>query len=221
MIKAIFLDYTGTMVMEDEPNTRALLKYFITHSDIKDPNEVLRIVWGKVKELEAESYGAHFIRNDEKADQILQYCAANCGLNGDLDYMHGLWRKIWVHAPLFDDVKPFFERMKLPIYVISNDDLCYLEESFRIKDLHPAGIISAETVRACKPNSAIFEEALRAAGVKPEEAVHIGDSVTSDVEGARAVGITPVYLSRSGNADIQGVTVIRSLDEYDPDISEH
>ena len=37
MIKAIFIDYTGTMVQEDEPYTRELLGYFIAHSDLKDP----------------------------------------------------------------------------------------------------------------------------------------------------------------------------------------
>ena len=46
------MDYTGTMVPDDETNTRALLKYFIAHSDLKDPKEILKIVWGKIKELE-------------------------------------------------------------------------------------------------------------------------------------------------------------------------
>ena len=200
--------------MEDEPYTRELLKYFISHSGIKEPREVLRIVWGKVKELEAASFGDSFIKNDERVDRILSYCVENCGLNGDLELMHEMWRKIWVHAPLFDDVKPFFERTELPIYVISNDDLCYLEESFSLKGIRPAGIISAETVRACKPHRAIFEEALRVANAAPHEVVHIGDSVTSDVEGAKAVGITPIYLARNGKADMPGVTVINSLDEY-------
>lgn len=220
MIKAIFIDYTGTMVQEDEPYTRELLGYFIAHSDLKDPGEVLRVVWGKVKELEAVSYGDHFIRNDEKVEKILEYCRENHGLHGDLTYMHDVWRKIWVHAPLYDDVKPFFERNGLPIYILSNDDLCYLEESIRIKDLHPAGIISAETVRACKPHRAIFEKALEMAGVRPDEAVHIGDSVVSDVEAAKAVGIKPVYLARMGDAVLDGVTVIRSLEELHGDTWE-
>ena len=47
MIKAIFMDYTGTMVPDDEPNTRALLKYFMTHSELKDPKEILKIVWAR------------------------------------------------------------------------------------------------------------------------------------------------------------------------------
>ena len=215
MIKAIFLDYTGTMVMEDEPYTREILKYFMEHSDLKDPKEVLNVVWTRIKELEAESYGENFVKNDEKVDIILDHCVKNHNLKGDLNYIHEVWRKIWVHAPLFDDVKPFFERSTLPIYIISNDDLCYLEESVKLKGLKPAGIISAESVRACKPHPKIFEKALEIAGINCDEAVLIGDSITSDVEAAKAVGIRPIYLSRSKDMDLEGVQVIRSLDNID------
>ncbi len=213
MTKAVFIDYTGTMVKEDEPYTRELLSYFMEHSDLKDPGEILKVVWGKVKETEAESSGDAFIRLDERTDRILDFCVKNCGLTGDLEYMHSVWSKIWVHAPLFDDVKPFFERCSLPIYVLSNDDLCYLEESMRLKDLHPAGIISSEMARACKPDRAIFEKALETAGVRPEEAMLIGDSVTSDIQPALKLGITPGYISRKDDVTLEGVRGIRSLDE--------
>ena len=83
----------------------------------------------------------------------------------------------------------------------------------KIKGLHPTGIISSEMAGACKPNKLIFEKALEVSGVKPEEAVHIGDSVTSDVEPAKSLGITPVYISRKEPVELSGVRVIRSLDE--------
>lgn len=212
-IKAIFMDYTGTMVQEDEPYTRELLGYFMKHSDLKDPQEILKVVWGQVKEIEAKSYGDQFIKNDERAKQILAYCQEHYGLNGDLAYMLEVWRNIWIKAPLYDDVKPFFEKSGLPIYVLSNDDLSYLQESMRLKDLHPAGIISAELARACKPHPAIFEKAMEVAGIAPEEVIHIGDSMVSDVEPAKALGIKPIYLSRSREVSVDGVRVIRSLQE--------
>ncbi len=213
MLKAYFIDYTGTMVKEDEPYTRELLAYFATHSDLKDPRDILGVVWGMIKEIEAGCSGDSFIKNDEKVDRILSSCVEKHGLKGDLNYMHDVWRKVWVHAPLYEDVKPFFERSSVPVYVLSNDDLGYLEESMKIKELNPAGIISAEMVRACKPDRAIFEKALKIAGVRPDEVIHIGDSVTSDVEPALKMGITPIYISRKNDAIIDGVRVIRSLDE--------
>ena len=217
MIKAIFLDYTGTMVKEDEPYTRELLKYFLTHSNFKSPTEVLGVVWGKIKEYEAQSVGDNFIKNHEKVSRILEYCKENYGLQGDFEYIHETWQKVWVYAPLYEDVEPFFERSKLPIYVLSNDDTCFLEESMKIKDLHPAGIVSAETARACKPNRLIFEKAFEMAGVKPEEVMFIGDSIKSDIEPALALGINPVLIVRNPNGepgkDLSNVRVIRTLDE--------
>ena len=215
MLKAIFIDYTGTMVREDEPYTRELIAYFMAHSNLKSPGEILKVVWSKVKEIESASHGDSFAGVDERTDRILEYCRENCGLQGDFKYMHEVWSKIWVHAPLYEDVKPFFERAKLPIYVLTNDDLCYVEESMRIKGLKPAGIISAETAKACKPDPAIFKKALEIAGVSESEVIHIGDSLTSDVEPAVKLGITPIYLSRGKKAELQGVRVISSLDELE------
>ena len=215
MIKAIFIDYTGTMVREDEPYTRELIAYFMAHSDLKSPVEILKVVWTKVKEIEATSRGDSFEPVDVRTDRILDYCVENCGLTGDLKYMHEVWSKIWVHAPLYDDVKPFFERAKLPIYVITNDDLRYVEESMRLKGLKPAGIISADMAKSCKPDPAIFMKALEVAGVSADEVIHIGDSITSDVEPALNLGITPVYISRAKEVTLEGVRVIRSLDEFD------
>ena len=37
------------------------------------------------------------------------------------------------------------------------------------------------------------------AGAEPHEALHVGDQVTSDIQGAQAVGINPVLLDRDGN----------------------
>ncbi len=73
MTKAIFLDYTGTMVKEDEPYTRELLQSFAAHCDLKAPKEILRLVWSKVKEIESESHGASFVKNDEKVERILAW----------------------------------------------------------------------------------------------------------------------------------------------------
>ncbi|MBR6307860.1 MAG: HAD family hydrolase [Lachnospiraceae bacterium] len=213
MIKAIFIDYTGTMVQEDEPYTRELIAYFMAHSDLKSPVEILKVVWTKVKEIEVTSHGDAFEPVDVRTDRILEYCVENCGLVGDLKYMHEVWSKIWVHAPLYDDVKPFFERAKLPIYVITNDDLRYVEESMRLKGLKPAGIISADMAKSCKPDQGIFKKAMETAGVSAEEAVLIGDSLTSDVEPALKLGIAPIYISREKKADLGDVKVVRTLDE--------
>ena len=74
------------------------------------------------------------------------------------------------------------------------------------------GVVSSAVVGFAKPAPEIFRVALDLAGVAPEEALHVGDSLTSDVEGARAAGVRGVLIARRGDAP-EGVEAIRSLEE--------
>jgi HAD superfamily hydrolase (TIGR01549 family) len=215
MIKAVFLDYTGTMVREDDPYTKALVKIFITQSDLKDPAEALKIVWGLIKKWEWEHYQDTFALKDAMIDDILAYCSEHHGMHANPEEVHETWHNAWSYAPLFDDVRPFIERCSLPVYVVTNDDLQYIDLSLADKGLEVAGVISAEMVRANKPHTEILEEALRMAGVEPHEAVLIGDSEASDVPCAQQVGITPILLDRAGKAQRTDIQVVRSLDELE------
>jgi putative hydrolase of the HAD superfamily len=71
-----------------------------------------------------------------------------------------------------------------------------------------------------KPHPRIFRYALEQAGVKPAEAIHVGDHLDADVAGARKVGIGAVLIDRRerfGAADVPpGVPLIRSLSELVP-----
>jgi HAD superfamily hydrolase (TIGR01549 family) len=59
-------------------------------------------------------------------------------------------------------------------------------------------LISALTGHA-KPSPALYETALTRANAVADYTMHIGDSYTLDVLGARAVGITPVLLDRKAS----------------------
>ena len=74
------------------------------------------------------------------------------------------------------------------------------------------GVVTSATVGATKPDARVFATALEVAGCEPAEAVHVGDSLENDVAGARAAGIAPVLLDRTGGSH-DGVTTIASLSE--------
>jgi putative hydrolase of the HAD superfamily len=78
-------------------------------------------------------------------------------------------------------------------------------------ELVDAVVTSAE-VGAAKPEPRVFERALTLARAEPGEALHVGDKVDNDVEGAAAAGIRAVLLQREGEPPA-GVTAIRSLRE--------
>lgn len=76
-------------------------------------------------------------------------------------------------------------------------------------------VITSEDVGFAKPNPAIFDVALRAAGARPEEAVMVGDSWENDVVGALNAGIAPVWFNRFGARRRAGLRVAE-LDSYRP-----
>jgi putative hydrolase of the HAD superfamily len=56
-----------------------------------------------------------------------------------------------------------------------------------------AAVLDSRVVGLAKPDPRIFRLALSEVGAPAERAVHVGDSVQADVEGARAAGIRPLH----------------------------
>lgn len=114
------------------------------------------------------------------------------------------------------DVVPALEALRsrgLRLVVVSNWD-CSLAEW-----LERAGIgalvdetVSSAVVGAAKPAPAVFLRGLELAGCAAAEAVHVGDSVDNDIEGARAVGLRAILVQRAGDPPA-GVETVRSLAE--------
>jgi FMN hydrolase / 5-amino-6-(5-phospho-D-ribitylamino)uracil phosphatase len=61
--------------------------------------------------------------------------------------------------------------------------------------------ILAQDIGVEKPDPGIFEEACRKACCSPQQFMHIGDSLDTDVEGARRAGALSVWLNRDRKAN--------------------
>jgi putative hydrolase of the HAD superfamily len=116
----------------------------------------------------------------------------------------------------YADVEPALRELRergMTLVIASNWD-CSLPEWLRpagIVDLVDGVVTSAE-VGAAKPSPRVFERALAIAGVEPGNALHVGDKIDNDVEGAAAAGVRGVLLQREGEPP-PGVESIRSLQE--------
>jgi putative hydrolase of the HAD superfamily len=98
---------------------------------------------------------------------------------------------------LYEDVLPALERLhgRFRLFAISNGNA----------DLAAIGLarffehaVAARDAGVLKPDPRIFALLLQRAGVVAEHALHAGDDVVADVEGARRAGITPVWVNRVG-----------------------
>jgi len=83
-------------------------------------------------------------------------------------------------------------------------------------------VILSRDIGTRKPDPRIFRYALEKLDVKPEEAIHVGDSIKHDVVGAKKAGIKAVWIKNEGEeAAEEPDHVIRSITELPKVISLH
>ena len=197
MIKAVFIDYTGTTVKEDGEEIREVVRRVCQNSDLHDPKAVLELWWKRMKQYEENSYRENYLTEDEIVDKILRSLTVEIHLR--------------VSAPVFPDAKEFFEKCPVPVFMISNNGIEYVKKGMEEKQLQPEEIICADMVRAYKPHRELFEKALEISGCSADEVLHIGDSYGSDVLGARAAAIRAVLVQRTKGKTYDDVMTVQDL----------
>jgi putative hydrolase of the HAD superfamily len=127
-------------------------------------------------------------------------------------------RKAW---RLFDDVEPALEALhaqRLWLAIISNFDsrIYDLLRAFKLDRYFHAVHISSR-IGAAKPDPMIFHTALRHGGIEGHQALHVGDNLREDVEGAAAAGMKSVLIDRhhdfAGNPRIPRITSLNQIIE--------
>jgi putative hydrolase of the HAD superfamily len=156
----------------------------------------------------------------ERLERLRDRCADEMRRALDIPELdHATARRVMLEALEFTpypDVEPALRDLRergVTVVIASNWD-CSLPEWLGptgILDLVDAVVTSAE-VGAAKPSPRVFERALGVAGVDAAEALHVGDKVDNDIEGAAAAGIRGILLQRDGDPPA-GVESIRSLVE--------
>lgn len=122
---------------------------------------------------------------------------------GFFDELYWLFSKptVWRLYPECLTVLQTLRQQGYVVGVISNWDI-------RLVDLlHGLGLMDwvqhvsiSAVVGWEKPHGNIFAHALDAVGASPARAVHVGDSLHADVQGARQAGMQPLWLRRDGAA---------------------
>jgi putative hydrolase of the HAD superfamily len=122
----------------------------------------------------------------------------------------------------YDDVESSLRLLRsrgLKIGVVSNWDtrLKTISDGLGLTPLVDFIVISAE-VGVRKPDPGIFRMALDRAGVRAEDAIHVGDLLEEDVEGARRAGVRAVLIDRKKRitagkspTDVRVVTTLAEL----------
>lgn len=211
MVKALFADFCGTIVYEDDPAINIITERIYSTGKSNDKSEIGRYWWNDFQSLFLNSYGDNFCLQRELEHKSLVNTIKNFCSSEDAGELSNIMFDYWAKPPIFEESKEFFERCPVPIYLVSNIDNCDIQSAINLHLLKPAGVFTSENARSYKPRKEIFELALKTTGLKPEEVVYIGDSVTSDVNGAKAAGISAIWLNRFGKVNLHNLFEVRDL----------
>jgi len=210
-IKALFVDFYGTIVHEDGEVIKKIIDIIQKTGAVEERWEIDSFWWKDFQTLFQNSYGDTFETQRALEEKSLEHTLAEFQSEADAKELSNLMFEHWVKPPIFEDSKEFFEKSTLPIYIVSNIDTDDINRAVEYHNLKPAGIFTSEDARAYKPRKELFELALKKTGLTPEEVIHIGDSISSDVKGASALGIHTLWLNRFGKEVPDGVRSISSL----------
>ena len=216
---AITVDALGTLVRMEPPAPHLR-------------EQLRRIVGVEVsEELAAKAFGdeiAYYLEHHlegsdpESLSELRDRCAGVLRKSLGLEHVdlaqirEALLASLHFHA--FDDALPALEQLRargLKLVAASNWDSS-LPDVLARAGIAPLldGVVSSAMVGVTKPAPEVFRAALEIAGAPPERALHVGDSLQNDIEGARALGMGAVLVAREGvGPGADAVPVISALTE--------
>lgn len=102
--------------------------------------------------------------------------------------------------PAFEETPGFvrWAASRWAVGVLSNVDEDLFAQTVGKLGRAPDVLVTAEQVRSYKPRPAHFEEMLRRTGLRPEQVLHVAESVYHDIEPAGEMGMRTAYINRRG-----------------------
>lgn len=213
MIKAIFVDFYGTIVHEDGEIVSKISKMIYESGQAQSAAEVDGFWWRDFQNMFNNAYGDNFETQRTLEEQSIAHTIEKYGATLDAKELSRWMFEHWVKPPIFGEAKDFFNMCPVPIYVVSNIDTADVIQAINYHHLNPAGVFTSEDAKSYKPRKELFELALLKTGLKASEVIHVGDSISSDVKGAAALGIRALWLNRFGKEVPEGVEYITNLME--------
>jgi 2-haloalkanoic acid dehalogenase type II len=102
-------------------------------------------------------------------------------------------------ATLYDDVTAALSALRVGgwrLGVLSDADRGYLDANLACHGLNFDAAVCSEDLGCYKPHRSAFLAACDALGVEPSEALYVGDTPRTDIEGSRRAGLQSIWINR-------------------------
>ena len=189
--RAVFLDAGGVIVLPD----RRMLAGALARVGLRiDPSEVPAAHYRAVRALDRAPDPQDYARALFRQFGIVPGRSAE-----GIAAWHRLADRSRSHVVLWSEPTPGAQETitalrarGIAVVIVTNSD-GHAAENLAACGFAGIPVIDSHVVGSAKPDVRIFEAALAVAGATAGQTVHVGDTLSADVAGARAAGITPIH----------------------------
>jgi len=198
--QAVLLDFYGTLVEEDEAVTQQISRRLAAASPARPATEAVGSFWSRCfQRLCAESCGPAFRSQRRVEIQSLEQTLREFRADGlSADELCRDQFEYWRRPSILPEVKSVLAACPVSVCVVSNTDDDDLQSALRHVGLRFDMVVTSEDCRSYRPRPEMFEKALSLLGLPAGEVLHIGDSIRSDIAGAKAAGIPMLWINPDG-----------------------
>lgn len=200
-LDGVFLDFYGTLVGGDRAAVERCCRKVIDELGLSLSAEQLGVEWGRgYFALSETCNNGHFrtlyqIECDSLADTLEPILGRRIDPR---PYVTGLtdWLR---NPPVFDEtplVLGELDRRGIATCLVSNADHGDLLAAMTHTGIRTSAVVSSESARSYKPDAGIWRSAFETTGWSPDRVWHVGDSLHSDIGGAKAIGLKTVWVCR-------------------------
>lgn len=228
MIKAVFFDLYQTLVRY-QPSQEELEAEAFKNFGINVTPEALRHPMLTANEFIYQQIAKRPLSQRSREETMALYMEyqrivlKEAGITAEEKVVMGLlgmMQQAKMDLVLFDDVATTLDELKkrgLKLGLISNieKDMTATLDKLGLSSRLDI-VVTSQDAGFTKPHKEIFQYALKKAGVKPAEAVYIGDQYQVDIIGAKQAGMKGVLLDRDGYYEPKlGCPKVKSLGDLE------
>jgi 2-haloacid dehalogenase len=197
-LQGIFLDFYGTLAGGDRAAVVAICQQVIDDHGLTLTADEMAFLWGQRYFAAIEATDGHFrlltqIEYDTLVETVFPLTRRNIDVSGYIERLN----QYLAQPTLYEEVRDVLAGLRLPVCIVSNADERELRMALRHHELKFEYVVSSEAARSYKPERRIFQAALELTGWSPERVMHVGDSLHSDVGGARRAGLHSAWVNRA------------------------
>ncbi len=204
---AVFIDFYGTIAAGDREAVESACRTIVESCHLPVEAAEFAVIWGERYFARVGECNHHAFRTLHECElSSLRDLLMDFGVDADPALFVAQLEAYWRDPPIHADAANLLTHLDLPVCCVSNADVEPLHTAIAKHNLRFDAIVASEAVRCYKPEPEIFRRALDNMGVPASRAIHVGDSLHSDIGGASGLGIATAWIRRDDRIHDIGVS---------------